>query len=241
MWWVVSDGMVVNCVERTFDNYVAAHNSYSFPLAGRFYKSHAGSLHLKYWRYRGFLHHCIDEWGMGYMKRSEPIGQRNYFMYFRGHNRAVLFRVPHNVRAGIEPRKSRNHVQYAVFATNIERLRGTAHSFAVAVAQGVTGTGGHFRVTLELRGLGYKIYVPEPKRLEFKLGFSHLAVFRFKGTCFAKALGLKYRNFVIFAKELVEVTAVAARIRNLRKINVYKGKGIFKKYFKYKKKESKRK
>lgn len=178
---------------------------------------------------------------MGYTACGRSIGDRNYFLYFKGHNRSVLYKVPTGVRATLAPYTGVNFVQHATFATNLIRLRGIAHSFAVVVSQGVVGTGGHFRVTLELRGLGYKVFVPNPKTIEFKLGFSHAVVFNLQGTVTARALGLKSRNFVIFAKELVEVTALAARIRKLRKINVYKGKGIFKKYFKYKKRESKRK
>lgn len=152
-----------------------------------------------------------------------------------------MYRVPTGVRATLSPYAGINRVHYVTFATNLLRLRGVAHSFAVLIGQGTLGAGGYFRVTLELRGLGYKVFVPNPKVIEFKLGYSHAVIFPLPGTVTARALGLKSRNFVIFAKELVEVTALAARIRKLRKINVYKGKGIFKKYFKYKKRESKRK
>jgi ribosomal protein L6P/L9E len=68
-----------------------------------------------------------------------------------------------------------------------------------------------------------------------------MVIFKMPGSSLAKALGLKYRNFAVFANDLVEVTALAARIRGFRSINVYKGKGIFKKYYRYKKKISLRK
>lgn len=147
---------------------------------------------------------------------------------------------PKMIRATVEPKHSTNHAHHVTFIAPSKRFRSIAKAYAILFSQAVSGTGAFFRVTMDLRGLGYKIFVPEPKRLEFKLGYSHLAVFRFKGSAFAKALGIKSRNFVVFAKDVVEVTAVSARIRGMRSINVYKGKGIFKKYFKYQKKISKR-
>lgn len=230
MWWANCNRMVVT--KASVHNFVkTAHNL----------KTLVKSAHVRYWRYRGFIHYKVSEFGMGYTSCGQRMDERSYFLYFKGPNRAVLYKVPTGVRATMLPYTGAHRVQYVVFGTNLARLRGVAHSFAIAMSQGVTGIGGHFRVTLELRGLGYRVYVPNPRVIEFKLGFSHLVVFKLKGSCSARALGLKSRNFVVFAKELVEVTALAARIRKLRKINVYKGKGIFKKYFKYKKRESKRK
>lgn len=196
----------------------------------------------QFWRYRGFVHHSVTDFGMGVLPRRDRfwLGRRKFYMYFKGSHRALIMLPPRIIRATVEPRHDPNTPPIIMFSAPHLRFRSIAKAYAILFSQSAAGIGAYYRVTLELRGLGYKVFVPEPKRLEFKLGYSHMVVFKFKGSAFAKALGIKYRNFVIFAKDIVEVTAVAARVRGLRSINVYKGKGIFKKYFKYTKKISKR-
>lgn len=197
---------------------------------------------LQFWRYRGFVHHSVTDFGMGVLPRRDKfwLGRRKFYMYFKGSHRALIMVPPRLIRATIEPRHDPNTPPVVLFTAPGLRFRSIAKAYAILFSQSAAGIGAYYRVTLELRGLGYRVFVPEPKRLEFKLGYSHMVIFKFKGSAFAKALGIKYRNFVVFAKDIVEVTAVAARIRGLRSINVYKGKGIFKKYFRYTKKISKR-
>ena len=167
---------------------------------------------------------------MSFKSKDTRWGLRTFYLYFRGTTRTVVLKVPYGIRVAIQPMRFIGDVQYINFATNRHRRRGAARSFAVLLSQIVGGSCGLYRVTLELRGLGYKVFIPTPKRIEFKLGYSHMVIFKMPGSSLAKALGLKYRNFAVFANDLVEVTALAARIRGFRSINVYKGKGIFKKY-----------
>jgi len=221
---------------------------YNHHMFNRFIQDIHCGIKYRYWRFNGYVHYLVTDVGLGYSYsygdfKSKDTRKclRTFYMYFKGSSRSVVLKVPYGLRAAIQPRTSINDPQYVNFATNHPRRRGAARSFAVLLSQTVGGSCGLFRVTLELRGLGYKVFVPHPKKIEFKLGYSHLVVFKMPGTGLAKPLGLKSRNFVVFANDFIEVTALAARIRNLRSINVYKGKGIFKKYFRYKKKISKRK
>lgn len=99
-----------------------------------------------------------------------------------------------------------------------------------------------FKLFLRLRGLGYKVYTKEDgKIIIFKLGFSHLVTHRFRFGIFAKVLGIKDRMFSIEGNSWLMLTTMSARLQKLKKIDVYRGKGIFKKFYTYKIKQNRKK
>lgn len=150
--------------------------------------------------------------------------------------RPLLFKIPSNVRVSVAALKATLYLMCIK-----KRYRNSVHSLSDLIRATVGGGLHAFRVIMEVRGLGYKVFVTQRDRIDFRLGFSHMVYFRLRNRMYAKALGIKSRVFAVFGYDLIQVTAVAAHIRTMRRINVYKGKGIFKKYFKYKVKEGKRK
>lgn len=58
---------------------------------------------------------------------------------------------------------------------------------------------------------------------------------------FATKLGVKDRMFSVEGSNWIVLTNVVARIQSLRKIDYYRGKGIFKKFYSCKIRQSKKK
>lgn len=99
-----------------------------------------------------------------------------------------------------------------------------------------------FKLFLRVRGLGYKAYVTNNgKSLNLKLGLSHNVLFNFQNEMFATKLGQKDRMFSVEGNSWIILTNVIARIQNLKKIDFYRGKGIFKKFYNCKIKQSRKK
>lgn len=169
-------------------------------------------------------------------KHRRLRGARWSYLEVKTFYRPLLFRIPANVRVTMDVAGETVYFQCVkkVFRTMI-------HSLADLIRATVGGGLHAFRVIMEVRGLGYKVFITQKDRVDFKLGFSHMVYFKLHDRMYAKALGIKSRVFAVFGYDLIQVTAVAAHIRTMRRINVYKGKGIFKKYYRYKVKEGKRK
>lgn len=163
-------------------------------------------------------------------------GKRRAFLRVFAPFRKLVFLIPSNVRICMNMKKELIYMMCVK-----ERFRKMVHSLADLIRATVGGGVHAYRVIMEVRGLGYKVFITQRNRVDFKLGFSHMVYFKLKNRMYAKSLGLKSRVFAVYGYDLVGVTAVAAHIRTLRRINVYKGKGIFKKYHRYKVKEGKRK
>ncbi len=99
-----------------------------------------------------------------------------------------------------------------------------------------------FKIFLRVRGLGYRVYIKdEGQQIQFKLGYSHLVIHRFKFGIFATALGVKERMFAVEGTSWLMLTTMAVRLQRLKKIDVYRGKGIFKKFYKYKVRQGRKK
>lgn len=89
-----------------------------------------------------------------------------------------------------------------------------------------------FKVFFRVRGLGYKAYVLNSgNTLSLKLGFSHLVKFNLFRGMVATKLGQKDRMIAVEGSNWIILTNTLARIRNFKKIDYYRGKGIFKKFF----------
>jgi large subunit ribosomal protein L6 len=168
--------------------------------------------------------------------RRRLCGARCSYIGVKTPLRALLFKIPTNVRVSMSIGE-----QNIYFMCIKKRYRTLVHSLADLIRATVGGGLHAYRVIMEVRGLGYKVFITQQDRVDLRLGFSHMVYFKLRNRMYAKAMGIKSRVFAIFGYDLIQVTAVAAHIRTMRRINVYKGKGIFKKYFKYKVKEGKRK
>jgi len=92
-----------------------------------------------------------------------------------------------------------------------------------------------FKVFVRVKGLGYKAYVLNSgNTINLKLGLSHMVKFNFFRGMFATKLGQKDRMFSVEGNNWIMLTNTLARIRSMRKIDYYRGKGIFKKFYKCK-------
>jgi len=91
----------------------------------------------------------------------------------------------------------------------------------------VVGVSEGYKISLELVGVGYKA-VAQQNVLELNLGYSHNIFFQVPPEIKVSAEMQKGKNPVIFLegsdKQLIG--QVAAKLRSLRKIEPYKGKGI---------------
>jgi len=82
-----------------------------------------------------------------------------------------------------------------------------------------------YEIILEVRGVGYKIYV-EKNILILSLGFSHLLHYEIPQDIEIKILDFKNTIFSIKGFNRSAVHEVAAKIREYKKPEPYKGKGI---------------
>ena len=110
-------------------------------------------------------------------------------------------------------------------------LHGLTRTLIANMIEGVTKG---FRKVLEVRGMGYRVELIGENKLRLMLGFSHPIVFEApQGITFnVESFTPTQQNQYLSAKIVVNgidkqlVGDVAARIRALRKVEPYKGKGI---------------
>lgn len=119
----------------------------------------------------------------------------------------------------------------ASFGTMFSKAKMLVKPFVSSVLTSIVGFTFRFKLFLRVKGLGYKAYIVNSgKTLNLKLGFSHIVIFNFQNEMFATKLGVKDRMFSVEGSNWVILTNVIARIQNLKKIDYYRGKGIFKKF-----------
>lgn len=92
----------------------------------------------------------------------------------------------------------------------------------------ITGVSEGYKLTLELVGVGFKANVAANNVLELSLGFSHTIVFKLPVEVKASSVTEKGKNPIVTLeshdKQLVG--QVAAKLRSLRPVEPYKGKGV---------------
>ena len=92
------------------------------------------------------------------------------------------------------------------------------------VANMVTGVTDGYQKVLEIQGVGYRVQARGSTALEFTLGFSHpVSVAAPEGITFEVQTPTR---FVVKGIDKQQVGEVAAKIRQLRKPDPYKGKGV---------------
>ena len=91
----------------------------------------------------------------------------------------------------------------------------------------VTGVSEGYQKTLELVGVGYKVSV-QNNVLELGLGYSHGIFFVVPEEITVKAEMVKGQNPLVYLEGIDKqlVGQIAAKLRTLRKVEPYKGKGI---------------
>ncbi len=91
----------------------------------------------------------------------------------------------------------------------------------------VTGVNEGYKKELELVGVGYKA-TAQGNLLELSLGYSHSIFFAIPEELSIKAETLKGKNPIVTLEGIDKqlVGQVAAKIRSLRKVEPYKGKGV---------------
>ena len=100
--------------------------------------------------------------------------------------------------------------------------------FRMLVHNMVVGVSSGFSKTLELIGVGYKAAKIGDNILDLDLGFSHKVYFILPENISAEVKSEKGKNISITLKgcDKQAVGLVAAKIRSLRKVEPYKGKGF---------------
>lgn len=112
-------------------------------------------------------------------------------------------------------------------ANNCLKFRTLSKSFfgllKALVKNKLQGVSRGFLVYLKIVGIGYRASI-ENKTLYLKLGYSHDILYRIPDS--VQIFLLEPTLLCIFGIDKNQITQVAAKIRQLRKPSVYKGKGI---------------
>ncbi|MFN8437982.1 MAG: 50S ribosomal protein L6 [Cytophagales bacterium] len=111
--------------------------------------------------------------------------------------------------------------------TDQKRHRAMHGLYRALLQNMLVGVSEGYSLKLELVGVGYKATV-NGSNLDLSLGFSHTIVFVLPKEISAKAETEKGKNPIITLEAIDKqlVGQVAAKIRSLRKVEPYKGKGI---------------
>jgi large subunit ribosomal protein L6 len=104
-------------------------------------------------------------------------------------------------------------------------MHGLYRSLLANMVQGVSEG---FKLDLELVGVGYKAAVMGKNNLELSLGYSHNVVFGLPEEVVATAVTEKGKNPIVTLQGIDKqlLGQVAAKLRTLRPVEPYKGKGI---------------
>lgn len=148
-----------------------------------------------------------------------------------------MFRVPKHVYGSV-------HLfgKTASFGAIYNKGKMLVRPYVSSVLTSLVGITFRFKLFLRVKGLGYKAYIANAgKTLNLKLGLSHIVSFNFQNEMFATKLGVKDRMFSVEGSNWIVLTNVVARIQSLRKIDYYRGKGIFKKFYSCKIRQNKKK
>lgn len=113
------------------------------------------------------------------------------------------------------------------------------NSIKQSILQKIKGVSQGYKYDLILKGLGYKLALHSNKKIIFKLGYSH--EFHIKLPEDVKILIHNPTSFSLTGVDKQTITLFIDRLRKLKKVDPYKGKGIFLKNHKIKLKEGKNK
>lgn len=116
---------------------------------------------------------------------------------------------------------------YLDSASNCLKIRTLSKSFfglfKTLLKNKIQGVSRGFLIYLKIMGIGYRASI-ENKTLFLKLGYSHDILFRIPDS--VKIFLVEPTLLCLFGIDKNQITQVAAKIRELKKPSVYKGKGI---------------
>lgn len=129
-------------------------------------------------------------------------------------NKDIKVSINDNVLLVERPSESKNHVS----------LHGLYRSLIGNMIEGVNNG---YKLNLELVGVGYKA-VSTNNVLELNLGFSHAIYFALPEEVVGTAITEKGKNPIVSleSNDKQLIGQIAAKLRELRKIEPYKGKGV---------------
>lgn len=86
----------------------------------------------------------------------------------------------------------------------------------------------YYKDTFFLKGSGFKVKLSKNKRyLLFLLGFSHVTYFRVPFNVFINKVNLKDNSVECFSTSRQVLYEFISKVKKLKTVNIYKGKGIF--------------
>lgn len=100
-----------------------------------------------------------------------------------------------------------------------------AHFYLAMINKLMWGVWKGYSIKLNIIGVGYKVFI-ENKKLNLKIGFSHLISYTIPQDINIKLLNKKLLTLLISGKNFQTVTQVASEIKSLKPVDCYKGKGI---------------
>jgi large subunit ribosomal protein L6 len=100
--------------------------------------------------------------------------------------------------------------------------------YRALIANMIKGVNEGFRVDLELVGVGYKSTLQGPNALELSLGYSHNLIIGLPQEIKVSTITEKGKNPIVTLEGIDKqlIGQVAAKLRSLREVEPYKGKGI---------------
>jgi large subunit ribosomal protein L6 len=114
---------------------------------------------------------------------------------------------------------------YNVFSKNIKKNTSKfSGNISTKLFQLLIGSAVGFKKHLRLRGVGYK-FTLEKRNLVTDVGFTHLLYKKLYSEILVK-FSRKFTVFRAKSKDIVRLTGFMSSLRNLKKPDVYKGKGI---------------
>jgi large subunit ribosomal protein L6 len=100
-----------------------------------------------------------------------------------------------------------------------------SHFYLSMINKLIWGVWKGYSIKLNIIGVGYKVFI-EDKKLDLKIGFSHLISYTIPQNINIKLLNKKLLTLIISGKDFQTVTQVASEIKALKPVDCYKGKGI---------------
>lgn len=112
--------------------------------------------------------------------------------------------------------------------TDQKRHRAMHGLYRALINNMVNGVSAGYTINLELVGVGFKASVAANNILELALGYSHAIVFQLPTEVKASAVTEKGKNPIVTleSNDKQLVGQVAAKLRSLRPVEPYKGKGV---------------
>ena len=136
----------------------------------------------------------------------------------QGKNGSLDLKIPHGINI-----EQKNEQLIVTKSSNSKQNRANHGTIRARLAQMIVGvTVGH-KKDLEIQGIGFRAKL-EGKKISFNLGFSHPVEFDIPE--FVKITVPSQTSIIVEGADNVLVGQVAAKIRALKPVEPYKGKGI---------------